>query len=167
MVTNIESFYQSKNNLRINNSSDNPIDQDNDVYIELSEYLFDMIDTIRSELKNISKTRQSNWKELKQKPRILSKYINMNGDSKYTLEINKINTSNIDLIIDSLNKLIEKNRENDNTENIKNEKLQYIFVTVINRYMCENKENTYYLDLLWKLSETHKEIFYNFMFIST
>jgi len=75
--------------------------------------------------------------------------MNINSDSKYNLEINKINTSNIDIIIDSLNKLIEKDIENDNNpENkIKEEKLQYIFITIINKYLCENKENIYYLDL--------------------
>jgi len=87
--------------------------------------------------------------------------MNINSDSKYNLEINKINTSNIDIIIDSLNKLIEKDIENDNNpENkIKEEKLQYIFITIINKYLCENKENIYYLDLLWKLSDTYKLYF--------
>ncbi len=68
MVINIDSFYQSKNNLRIDNSLDNPIDQENDIYIELNDYLYDIIETIKGELKNISKTRQSNWKELKKNP---------------------------------------------------------------------------------------------------
>lgn len=160
MVINIESFYQSKNTLRIDNSLDNPIDQENELYVELNEYLFDIIETIKGELKNISRTRQSNWKELKKKPRILSKYMTINSDSKYNLEINKINTSNIDIIIDSLNKLIEKDIEKDNS--VKKEKLQYIFVTIINKYLCENKESLYYLELLWKLSETYKDIFSQF-----
>lgn len=158
MVINIESFYQSKNSLRIDNSLNNPIDQENELYIELNEYLFDIIETIKGELKNISRTRQNNWKELKKKPRILSKYLNINSDSKYNLEINKINTSNIDIIIESLNSLIEKDMDKDNT-NIKEEKLQYIFITVINKYLCENNENIYYLDLLWKLSTTYKSYF--------
>lgn len=160
MVINIESFYQSKNSLRIENSLDNPIDQENELYIELNEYLFDIIETIKGELKNISRTRQSNWKELKKKPRILSKYMTINSDSKYNLEINKINTSNIDIIIDSLNKLIEKDVEKDST--VKKEKLQYIFVTIINKYLCENKESLYYLELLWKLSDTYKDAFNQF-----
>ena len=101
----------------------------------MNDYLFDIIDTIRGELKNICRTRQSNWKELKKKPRILSKYITINSDSKYNLEINKINTSNIDIIIDSLNELIKKDMDVDTKNNtIKTEKLQYIFFTIINKY---------------------------------
>ena len=94
MTSSIQSFYQSKNNIYI----DNKINEDDELYIELSDYLFDIIEEIRLELKNISRNRQNYWREFKKKPRILSKYMNIDNDSKYNLEINKINTSNIDIL---------------------------------------------------------------------
>lgn len=148
MTSSIESFYQSKNNIYI----DNKINEDDELYIELSDYLFDIIEEIRLELKNISRNRQNYWREFKKKPRILSKYMNIDNDSKYNLEINKINTSNIDVITDTINSLLEKDDE-------KEKKINYIFISILNKFFNENKENTYYLDLILKISKSNNDMY--------
>jgi hypothetical protein len=141
MTYTIQSFYQSKSN--IYKEDTNKIDTNNELFLELSQYLEDILEEIRIELKNTVKTRYNYWKDFKKKPRILSKYLNIDNDSKYILEINKLNNTNIEQISDTICSYIDKEEEKDISE-----KLNLLFSTIINKYINESSTSNYYLDFI-------------------
>ena len=152
----IQDFYDSRNQLYL---PDNTVNKELDLINELGDYLNDIIDEISKELKNISQNKNRNtWRKIKN-PKILQKYINFDKNifSKINLEINKLNHSNYQEIIKSISKSIDEYLNENNDKTI-DDIMEHYFFCLIQKYLAEDVENTYYLKAIVEIDDKYKQI---------